>query len=104
MCPLVQRRLHDMYQSYYEADPKSRSPPIPTAFLRTPGSRTGDSQAPALWAGLLARALCAKCMPDRTREGDQIGMHGCGAGDVTIDLQTYCIMSCDSGILHKGYG
>ncbi|CAK0779312.1 hypothetical protein CVIRNUC_004740 [Coccomyxa viridis] len=34
------RRLHDMYQSYYEADPKSRSPPIPTAFLRTPGSRT----------------------------------------------------------------
>ena len=63
MYPLLQRRLHDMYQSYYEADPKSRSPPIPTAFLRTPGTRTGDSQASAPWAGQLAGALCAKCMP-----------------------------------------
>lgn len=38
---LMQRQLHDMYQSYFEEDPASHTPPIPTAFLSTPGSRTG---------------------------------------------------------------
>ena len=39
-----------MYQSYYEGDPSSRTPPIPTAFLNAPGSRTGKSLRPALSA------------------------------------------------------
>ena len=38
---IPQRQLHDMYQSYFEEDPRSRTPPIPTAFLNAPGSRTG---------------------------------------------------------------
>ena len=40
-CVVLQRKLHSMYQSYFEEDPSSRTPPIPTAFLNAPGSRTG---------------------------------------------------------------
>ncbi|EIE23347.1 hypothetical protein COCSUDRAFT_41613 [Coccomyxa subellipsoidea C-169] len=32
------KRLHSMYMDYYEADPSTRTPPIPTVFLDPPGS------------------------------------------------------------------
>ncbi|KAK9905798.1 hypothetical protein WJX75_006443 [Coccomyxa subellipsoidea] len=32
------KRLHTMYMDYFEADPPSRTPPIPTVFLDPPGS------------------------------------------------------------------
>ena len=28
-----------MYQRYFDADPEQRAPPIPTAFVRSPGSK-----------------------------------------------------------------
>lgn len=37
----LQRRLHAMYQSYFEADPAHRAPPIPTVFLTPPGTKEG---------------------------------------------------------------
>ena len=39
-CP--QKQLHSMYMDYFEGDPSTRTPPIPTVFMDPPGSKAGD--------------------------------------------------------------
>ena len=48
----VQRKLQGMYEAYYEGSPLRRTPPIPTAFVDTPGTKPGA--VGLRWPGVLS--------------------------------------------------